>query len=99
MTRSRAIYPLSRCCVPFCTHTSRTFAPGHEWVCRDHWRLIDPELKRLRTRMVKRYVREGRVEKGAGVYNCQRHSAWLTLGGWWRRAKRQAIERAAGIGG
>lgn len=38
--------------MPFCRRTSTLF-PG-EWICGEHWRLVDRSLKRLRTRLLKR---------------------------------------------
>lgn len=90
MTRPR--YDRSSCCVPFCRRTTTTFPPGHEWLCADHWRLVDRSLKLSRTRLVRRFKRRGWFED---------RRRWPTvnraLDGIWRRMKRQAIERAAGM--
>ena len=76
-----AIYPRIGCAVPFCRRGSRTFQPGWEFLCATHWRLVDRELKRLRTR-VKRSRRGDRYARFEALI--------------WRRMKQQAIERAAG---
>jgi hypothetical protein len=89
MTRPR--YPRSCCSVPFCRRTTTTFPPGHEWVCGEHWRLVDRALKTIRARLVRRWKRNGRwarYQPGDAVDR--------TLDALWRRMKRQAIERAAG---
>lgn len=84
-------YPRRPCEVPFCRRTSTRFP--NEWLCCDHWRLVDRPLKLYRTRRLKQLR--------------QRYEASLTLTAWaryrrsadliWRRMKRQAIERALGI--
>src|SRR5690349_21048332 len=40
-----------RCCVPFCRRTSTRHSD--EFLCADHWRLVDRRLKALRTRRLK----------------------------------------------
>ena len=49
MTRPR--FARSNCCVPFCRRTSTLFRG--EWLCGDHWRLVDRSLKTFRTRRLK----------------------------------------------
>lgn len=75
-------YPRLPCAVPYCRRGSTRFPPGWEFLCGIHWRLVDKALKRLRTKA--RRKREG------ARYN--RLEALI-----WRKMKRQAIERAAGI--
>lgn len=75
-------HPRMPCCVPFCGRGSTTFPPGWEFLCANHWRLVDRELKLLRTK--------ARRRRGSG----ERY--WRLEGLIWRRMKRQAIERAAG---
>jgi len=77
--------PVTRCVVPGCAHWTRRFAAGWEWVCGTHWRLVDSELKALRVRIGRKYGRQGR-------------RYWRFENLVWRRMKRQAIERAVGIG-
>ncbi len=89
---TKAIHPKSSCIVPYCPRTTRTFPLGHEWLCADHWKLVDTAFKRLRTRIIKRAKKRGRFQKWT-----HRDALELTLMGWWRRAKKQAIERAMGI--
>lgn len=48
-------YPRSRCCVPFCRRTSTRFP--QEWVCGEHWRLVDRDLKRFRTKQLRKITR------------------------------------------
>jgi len=40
------------CCVPGCRRWSTKFK--HEWLCGDHWRLVDRRLKVYRTKRLKR---------------------------------------------
>lgn len=86
----RVRYPRTSCIVPFCRRTS-TVMPG-EWVCGEHWRLVDRGLKRVRTRLIRRWRRNGR-------WDAPDHAVDRTLNAIWRRMKRQAIERASGVGG
>ena len=73
-----------KCCVPFCRHTTgRT--EFSEWLCGDHWRLIDLENRRVYGRYAKRWRRYRNIEDGAAA---DRMWNWL---------KRKAIERAVGI--
>jgi hypothetical protein len=42
-----------RCCVPFCRHTTkRVFA---EWICGEHWRHVDPSVKRMKRTAERRF--------------------------------------------
>ena len=52
----RPRYDRQTCCVIGCRRTSRLF-PG-EWICGEHWRLVDRDIKRLRTKILKRRRRE-----------------------------------------
>jgi len=78
--------------VPFCRRTSTLFRG--EWVCVEHWRMVDPALRRLRGRLVRRWRRLGWLDEPGRWRAVER-----AYEGWWRRVKRQAIERAAGIVG
>jgi hypothetical protein len=80
----RARYPRTSCIVPFCRRTSTLFK--HERVCAEHWRLVDRDLKRFRTRHLKRLGRARNLRRW--------HAAEALI---WRRMKRQAIERATGV--
>lgn len=85
---ARPRYPRSSCCVPFCRRTSTLFRD--EWICGEHWRLVDRDLKRLRTRLM------GRFKRRRQTMAVRR--AWFRIEqATWRRMKRQAIERATGI--
>lgn len=52
----RPRYERSTCCVIGCHRTSRLFPS--EWICGEHWRMVDRDIKRLRTRILKRRGRE-----------------------------------------
>lgn len=54
MTRPR--FARSNCCVPFCRRTSTLFRG--EWLCGDHWRLVDRPLKAFRTRRLREAYQE-----------------------------------------
>lgn len=91
----RPRYPKSACCVPFCRRTSTLFKD--EWLCADHWRLVDPQLKRLRTRLIRRW--RLRYERTLPDSRARYVAAVVWRRGdyaIWRRMKAQAIERAAG---
>lgn len=91
-------YPRSRCCVPFCRRTSTRFP--QEWLCADHWRLVDRDLKRFRTKRLKALYRAwekleatvpGSLSTAAAARRWHRSEDLI-----WRRMKHQAITRAAG---
>lgn len=90
MKAPRPRYPRSSCVVPFCRHTSTLFRG--EWICGDHWRMVDKALRQVRTRLIRRWKRSGRWQRYQPGGSIDR-----TLDGWWRRVKRQATERAAGV--
>lgn len=82
---SLAIHPKTNCVVIGCRRTSKCFP--HEWLCGEHWRLVDRPLKTFRTRYLKRLA--GKQPSPQRWRNCESLI--------WRRMKRQAIERAAGL--
>lgn len=77
------------CCAPFCR---RSTAKGklpfgfNEWLCPDHYRAVDIKLKRQRAALRRRNIK--RIDAERYVATDDR---------MWRRIKKQAIERAAGI--
>lgn len=75
-------HPRLACAVPFCRCGSTKFPPGWEFLCAKHWRLVERDLKRLRTLARRRRGDSRRY--------------WRLEGLIWRRMKRQAITRAAG---
>jgi hypothetical protein len=87
------------CCVPFCARSTK--GVWAEWLCSDHWKLVDRSLKALRTRSRRRWRKRGEIEDveqdGSKGYRLTRRRAWRVDRGYWRRMVRQAIERASGI--
>jgi len=92
------------CCVPFCRRT--TSADTSEWLCPNHWRIVQPSIKQayfrtlLRMRKVLRrkpqYRRYWELPPGSPA----RMSAidmWARYRSAWAKCKRDAIEGAAGI--
>lgn len=84
------------CLVPHCRRTCRqepdpvdiegqTFNLMDEWICARHWPLVPAATRRLYS-AAKRRLRKFRTKKCAAVASRL-----------WRRCKREAIERAAGI--
>lgn len=55
MPDARPRYPRSSCIVPFCRRTSTRFRD--EWVCGEHWRLVDRSLKRFRSQRLRKAAR------------------------------------------
>lgn len=94
------------CVVPFCKHThgrhkgEPPFNEWTEWICGEHWRLVDQRLKRLRTAIRRRAER---LKTGAEYRRGWVHPRLVNALGSqrriWRKMKRQAIERAMGIRG
>jgi hypothetical protein len=38
------------CCVPFCRRTIGAEKGYSEWICARHWRLVDKDMRRLKSR-------------------------------------------------
>ena len=74
-----------RCVVPYCRRTTAR-ADFDEWICGDHWRLIDKVKRQVYGRYLRRWRRYGSSEYGAAASRI------------WRRLCAIAIERAGGIG-
>ena len=64
------------CLVPGCRHT--TARPFREWICADHWRLVDRRMKQLRRRAERRgrlaiarwfweNIKRQAIERAAGI--------------------------------
>jgi hypothetical protein len=91
--------------MPGCRRWSRRFSD--EWLCVDHWRLVPRDLKLLRTTLIRRWRR--RLEKTEAIWRVEQalasRLAFTSVRApyrrgeraVWRRMKRAAIERAAGI--
>lgn len=82
-----------QCCVPFCRRTRgrRNGDPAggvREWICGDHWRLIDKARRRVWGRIRGRWRRFGPPAAADDMAD----RLWASL-------KRQATERALGISG
>lgn len=73
------------CVVPFCKRTTGR-AEFREWICGDHWRLIDRDRRRAYGRYARQWRRYYRVAAAGAV------TARL-----WGALKRMAIERAVGL--
>lgn len=83
-----------RCVVPFCRHTrgdrkgQPPITPDTEWICGEHWRLVDRQTKRLFRANRRRLWRiPGRQLRGPEAQERVHRRLWQTM-------KRQAIERA-----
>lgn len=107
---SKAIHPKRGCVVLGCHRTSRRFP--NEWICGDHWRLVDREKKLLYRRLRRRYDQRWAALKAEhDSHPVDSKARYLVgrrldaLNAWWDRVderqwgrmKAQAIERAAGI--
>lgn len=72
------------CVVPFCRRTTAR-AEFEEWICGDHWRLIEKPRRQAYGRYLRRWRRYGDAAYGPAAARL------------WRALKRTAIERAAGL--
>lgn len=76
--------------MPFCRHTTKR-VEFREWICGDHWRLIDKTKRQVYGRIARQWRR----------YNPGNHpdyhSAVKRIDRIWGRLKKQAIERGAGL--
>lgn len=87
------------CIIPGCRHTCRKLWPGHEWLCGEHWRLV-PRAVRHRRQVIRAALRRrGEIERDAttGKYVARSVRACVLEDQVWRRMKRLALERAAGL--
>ena len=101
----RTVRLRSSCYVPGCWRWSTRFEG--DWLCAEHWRLVPRELKYLRTALRRRWRRRlAKAEAQHGAAGAK--GTWLALRragcAWnrgedavWRRMKRAAVERAAGL--
>ena len=79
-------YKTLTCCIPFCHRQTSKYPDCEEFLCCDHWPLVDRSLRKLRTRIWRRWRKYGRPPT-AGLINAR----------IWSKMKTQAAERAAGI--
>ena len=85
-----------QCCVPFCRRTRAYDRPADavegarptEWICGDHWLLVDKAKRRVWGRIRGRWRRFGPPAAANAIEDRL-----------WARLKREAIERAMGIAG
>lgn len=83
------------CSVPFCRRSVAGRWAGY--LCGDHWRLVDRDLRRLRTKLRRRFMKRGEVVTIKGGWRSLTDRAARAEAGIWRRMVRQAIERATGV--
>lgn len=101
------------CCVPFCRRTiaADRIPPDHEWLCSRHWGLVPQATKRRRRQLKRRVQRLKRMWDGnpkgqASIENSGRYFRYCAalarahqlVYDAWDTSKRDAIERAGGIG-
>lgn len=86
------------CAVPFCRRTCKALGEGHESICFQHFRAIDPARRRL----YRRLVRKANALTGQERLTSEqvRLARRLIRMSWrmWEKMKAEAIEAAAGIG-
>lgn len=78
------------CVVPFCPHTTTRHPDAAEWICADHWRLVSKLAKLGLRRSREKCLRHPEKHPQRAFYFQLNQK-------FWGHAKRQAIERAAGI--
>lgn len=83
------------CCVPFCRRSTAGRWKG--FICGPHWRLVDRDLKQLRSRLRRRFMKRGEVVTIPRGWRFLTDRAARIENGIWRRMVRQAIERATGV--
>lgn len=74
-----------RCVVPHCNRTRVDDGAFDEWICGDHWRLVERMKRRVYGRIMKRWRRFRAPEDDVVGRRI------------WSALKRLATERAAGI--
>ncbi len=83
------------CSIPFCRRTIK--GRWAFFICGVHWRLVDRDLKRLRTKLRQRYERRGEVRATDGGHYWTTPRAWRAVSGLQKRMIRQATDRSAGL--
>jgi len=90
-----------RCCVPFCRRTRAPQDRFAEYICPAHWAAVDRRLRRLHAACKraanKATWRNPRWGWAVGAPDPVAEKAVAREARVWEKAKRQAIERAAGI--
>lgn len=100
-----------KCCVPFCNRTrgDRKGDPVNrysEWICGDHWKLVDRRTKLFRRRCdtalekARREVAAYRSRHGDEIHidlALKINHAGRRAARAWDRCKREAIEKGMGI--
>jgi hypothetical protein len=91
------------CCVPFCRRTCAGDPETHSWVCADHWRAVPVKLRRLKSRLFRKYRKKfGDADYWQFPAGSPKRIEAVSLGRRcdraWQRCKRAAIEAAGGIG-
>lgn len=92
-----------QCCVPFCSRSRGDWkgdpvSKYSEWICADHWRLVDRRLKTIRRRILQRaeFIMGGDDYK-RGLVHRRAITAIGSNARIWTKMKAQAIERAMGM--
>ena len=81
-----------QCCIPFCRRTMKQDGRTGEFMCGKHWRLAPLPMRQAFTRKQKWFRGESYRRRHLPLHRC------VSISEMWRRIKRAAIERAAGIG-
>jgi hypothetical protein len=80
-----------RCCVPFCRRARLGNEAEEEWICPQHFRLVD---RRLHALYNKAHGRAEKAEASPGPDDAPHKLQAYRLVTWlWKRCKRQALER------
>jgi hypothetical protein len=89
-----------RCCVPHCAHTlgqrkgdAEPLTPSTQWICRNHWMAIPKRMRMVHSRAWNWQHDKPYRRKGSPLMRDNDEVSWRI----WRRCKRAAIERAAGL--
>lgn len=83
------------CCVPFCRHTTKR-VEFLEWICGDHWRLIDKTKRQVYGRIAREW-RRYKVRPYTADATVDYRSMVNRIDRIWGSLKREAIERGAGL--
>lgn len=95
-----------RCCVPFCRRTrgdrkNDPVTEEMEWICHEHWAVIPLRRRRVWYRLHRLWLKDDGMTLEA-IWN---HPKWgkraiyrAALDRIWAHLKREAIERALGVG-
>jgi hypothetical protein len=86
----------SRCIVPFCKNSSAKWS-GNDYICGPHWKLVPRKLKRIRSRLMNRFLKSGDLVVRDGKWYAMSRRANVIGHASWRKLCEAAKKGATGL--